>query len=334
MLEINILSLFPSYVESPLRESILKRAIDHGYVKISSHDIRAYSTEVYHRVDDRPFGGGPGMVLMPEPVSAAIHEFKKPHSKVIYLSPQGQPLTAQLARQLAQEKHLILLAGHYEGIDQRVLEKDVDLEVSIGDVVLTNGILPALVLIDAVSRFIPGVLGHADAAAQDSFEDGLLDCPHYTKPVFFHDKEVPEVLRSGDHSRIALWKRQRQIEKTFEVRPDLFSQWIEKGKMPSIGFFSCSLDVLHKWYKKIHVCSKQNLLQGFSCTFPTCKLIFLPSSSSSMGYVHIPLDIDQWSVLQKKVQANMRDFLRLASPDQLVLQDPEGRVISFTLQAP
>lgn len=238
-MEIELLSLFPSYVNSPLEESILKRAIQKGLLAVRNTDIRIFSSDKWHRVDDRPFGGGPGMVLMSEPVSKAIKSVRRNNSRVIYLSPQGMPLTANLARELAKEEHLILLAGHYEGIDQRVIDEEVDLEVSIGDVVLTNGCLAALVLIDAVSRFIPGVLGDEESAAQDSFEAGLLDCPHYTKPVSYLGLDVPTVLRSGDHAAIALWRRQKQVSTTLAVRPDLIANLLERVRMPTPTVRAC-----------------------------------------------------------------------------------------------
>ncbi len=174
-------------------------------------------------MDDRPYGGGPGMVMMPEPIAKAIKSVKAEHSRVIYLSPQGVPLKAAKARALAQVDHLILLCGHYEGIDERVIESEVDEEISIGDYVLTNGCLSAIVLLDAVIRFVPGVLGHAQAAEQDSFEGGVLDCPHYTQPRVWNGKEVPSILLSGHHQEIAQWRQSQGLEKTKKIRPDLTS---------------------------------------------------------------------------------------------------------------
>lgn len=161
------------------------------------------------------------MVMMPQPATAAIRHVRTPEARVVYLSPQGKLLTAEKSRQLAQEKHLILLCGHYEGIDQRILDCEVDEEISIGDYVLTNGCLAAIVLVDSVLRFIPGVLGHASAADEDSFEKGLLDCPHYTRPEVFEGLAVPPVLLSGNHQEIANWRREQALKKTREVRPDL-----------------------------------------------------------------------------------------------------------------
>lgn len=220
-IRIDILSLFPDYFQGPFDESIIKRAREKGILEINLIDIRNYADNKYRKVDDRPYGGGPGMVLMPQPTTAAIRSVKSPDAKVIYLSPQGAPLTAAKCRELSQEKHLILLCGHYEGVDERVLQGDVDEEISIGDYVLTNGCLPAIVLVDATVRFLPGVLGHESAADEDSFEKGILDCPHYTRPEVFEDKSVPPVLLSGDHKKIEEWRRQTALEKTKRVRPDL-----------------------------------------------------------------------------------------------------------------
>jgi tRNA (guanine37-N1)-methyltransferase len=218
---IDILSLFLGYFTGPFDESIIKRAREKGLVNIRLTDIRDFADNRYRRVDDRPYGGGPGMVMMAQPVMAAIRHVKTSQSRVIYLTPQGRRLTAVKCRELAQEDHLILLCGHYEGIDQRVLDHEVDEEISIGDYVLTNGCLAAIVVVDSVIRFIPGVLGHALAAEEDSFEKGLLDCPHYTRPEVFEGHTVPSVLLSGNHQEIAKWRREQALKKTQEVRPDL-----------------------------------------------------------------------------------------------------------------
>lgn len=217
----DILSLFPGYFRGPFDESIIGRARERGLIEINLIDIRDFTCDKHRRVDDRPYGGGPGMVMMAAPVAEAIASVKKSGARVIYLTPQGRQLTAKRCRELAAPSHLILLCGHYEGIDERALEKCVDEEISIGDYVLTNGCLPAIVLIDAVVRFIPGVLGHGDAAACDSFERGLLDCPHYTRPEWFEGMRVPEVLLSGDHKKIEEWRHEQSLNKTRRERPDL-----------------------------------------------------------------------------------------------------------------
>jgi len=224
MLVVDILSLFPSYFTGPFDESIFKQARKKGLLEINLIDIRDFSDNRYRKVDDRPYGGGPGMVLMPGPVLNAIKSVKKPYSRVIYLSPQGTPFTAEKARELAGYEHLVLLAGHYEGIDQRVLDMEVDEEISIGDFVLTNGCLPAIVVLDAVIRFVPQVLGDELSASEDSFENGILDCPHFTRPEVFEGIKIPEILQSGNHKKIAEWRKMAALEKTKRVRPDLLDK--------------------------------------------------------------------------------------------------------------
>lgn len=220
----DILSLFPEYFKGPFDESILKRAKERGLIDIHLDDIRNFTNNKWRKVDDRPFGGGPGMVIMAEPVVKAIRQYKKPESKVIYLSPQGTKFTAKKARELSNEKHLILLCGHYEGIDQRAIELEVDEEISIGDYVLSNGAIAAIVLVDAISRFIPGVLGNEEASLKDSFEDeGILDYPPYTQPREFENLKVPDVLLSGHHEQIEKWRKDQRLKKTLKNRPDLMS---------------------------------------------------------------------------------------------------------------
>lgn len=220
----DILSLFPDYFKGPLDETIIKQALIKGILDIRLVDIRDYADNKWRKVDDRPYGGGPGMVLMPEPVAKAVRSVKTPQAHVVYLSPQGKPLNAAKARALAAYEHLVLLCGHYEGIDERVLESEIDEEISIGDYVLTNGCLPAIVLLDAVVRFVPGVLGNPAAAEEDSFEGGILDCPHYTRPEVFEGKTVPPVLLSGHHQEISQWRRAKGLEKTARIRPDLLQK--------------------------------------------------------------------------------------------------------------
>lgn len=221
-MDIDILSLFPDYFTGPFDESILKRARQKSILNIHHINLRDFTEDKHHRVDDRPFGGGPGMVLMAPPVQKAIRSVRRPTSTVIYLTPQGKPLNAEKCERLAQKDHLILLCGHYEGIDERVIEHEVDEEISIGDYVLTNGGLPAIVLIDAVARFIPGVLGHQGAAAEDSFQGGILDCSHYTRPEVFEGRSVPTVLLQGNHKEIAKWRKEDALKRTLEKRPDLY----------------------------------------------------------------------------------------------------------------
>jgi tRNA (guanine37-N1)-methyltransferase len=227
-MEVDILSLFPAYFRGPFDVSMIQRARDAGLLDIRLTDIRDFSENKHHRVDDRPFGGGPGMVLSPGPVARAIRSARKgKRSRTIYLTPQGRPLTAERCQELALEEHLILLCGHYEGVDERVLESEIDEEISIGDYVLTNGCVAAIVLVDAVMRFIPGVIGHPDAAKEDSFQNGLFDAPHYTRPEVFEGKAVPQVLLQGNHAEIRKWRLSQALEKTNRVRPDLVDKvWL------------------------------------------------------------------------------------------------------------
>lgn len=225
-MKFDILSLFPGYFKGPFDESILKRAREKGLLEVNLIDIRDFAHNKWRKVDDRPFGGGPGMVMMAEPVVEAVRSVKMAKSYVIALSPQGKKLDATKAKELASYEHLVLVCGHYEGIDQRAIDIEVDEEISIGDVVLTNGCLAAIVLVDSVMRFVPGVLGHAMAAADDSFENGLVEAGHYTRPVTFEGIEVPLVLRGGNHKAIEEWRLERATEKTALNRPDLLQRRI------------------------------------------------------------------------------------------------------------
>ncbi len=220
-MKVDILSLFPGYFRGPLDETILAGAIKKKLLEIGLVNIRDFAEDKHRRADDRPYGGGPGMVLLPEPLMKAIDHVRTETSRVIYLSPQGRRLDQSLANRLAGEEHLVLICGHYEGIDERVIEAAVDEEVSIGDFVLTNGCLAACVLLDVVARYIPGVLGNSRSVEQDSFADDLLDCPHYTRPVDFRGMRVPEVLLSGDHKKIREWRASQALGNTKKKRADL-----------------------------------------------------------------------------------------------------------------
>jgi tRNA (guanine37-N1)-methyltransferase len=220
---IDLLSLFPQYFCGPFEVSILGRAIQNGVIDVRLTDIRDFAEGKHRKVDDRPYGGGPGMVLMPKPLVQAIRSVRKESSHVVYLSPQGQLLNASTCQRLALESHLILVCGHYEGIDQRIIDLEIDEEISIGDYVLTNGCLASIVLIDALSRFIPGVLGHEEAAYLDSFQDGLFEAPLYTRPEEFEGMRVPQVLVSGHHAEIEKWRGEKGFEKTQRVRPELLN---------------------------------------------------------------------------------------------------------------
>ncbi|MGB0792326.1 MAG: tRNA (guanosine(37)-N1)-methyltransferase TrmD [Opitutales bacterium] len=220
-LEFDILTLFPEMVEGFLTSSMLGRGQQAGLLRAQAHQLRDWAEGKHQKTDELPYGGGAGMVMKPEPIFAAVEALRRPESKVIYLAPDGEPLTSQLARELVQEQHLILLSGHYEGVDQRVRDHLVDREVSIGDYVLTNGTLAAAVLIDSVSRFIPGFLGDEKSLTEESFMTTLLGFPQYTRPPEYRGLRVPEVLLSGNHAAISKWRREQQIEKTQQLRPDI-----------------------------------------------------------------------------------------------------------------
>lgn len=224
-MKINILTIFPEMFGSVLSSSILGRACSQGLLEIALTNIRDYSELKHKNTDDYPFGGGAGMVMLAQPVADAMAAAREslPDARRIYLGPRGRRLTTNLARELSEEKGLILLCGHYEGVDQRVLDTCVDEEISIGDYILTGGELAAMVLTDAVARFIPGVLGSADSPEEESFSDGLLEYPQYTRPRIWNGMEVPEVLLNGDHAKIWEWRRRESLKATLRFRPDLLS---------------------------------------------------------------------------------------------------------------
>ena len=233
MMRIDILTLFPEMLEATLETSIVKRAREAGYVEINTFDIRDWAENKHRKVDDRPFGGGPGMVMMCQPLYDAVKAVERQSNtpaRRVHFTPQGKPLTQERVEALAKEKHLLLIAGHYEGIDERVIEMLEPLELSTGDYVLSGGELPALLLVDAVVRLLPGVLGHADSAAEDSFSqrdaDGnrVLDCPHYTRPRVWNEMEVPEILLSGDHDAVDAWRQEQSRKRTELRRPDLLNK--------------------------------------------------------------------------------------------------------------
>ncbi len=222
-LRFDVLSLFPETLNGFTSESIIGRACEHGLIDVCSLDLRNWAEGRHKVTDDRPFGGGAGMVLKPEPIFAAVEELRRPDSTVLYMAPDGESLCREVCQELAEESHLIILSGHYEGVDQRVRDELVDREISVGDFVLTNGALAAATLVDSVSRFVPGVLGEEDSLAQDSFTGGCLSFPQYTRPADFKGMKVPEVLLSGDHGAIARWRDEQMAEKTRERRPDLLN---------------------------------------------------------------------------------------------------------------
>jgi tRNA (guanine37-N1)-methyltransferase len=218
---IDVLTIFPGMFESPLRESLLGRAIERGLIDVRLHDIRDATTDKHRQVDDESYGGGPGMVMKPEPIFAAVEALGEGPKRVMLLSPAGRRLDQAFVRALADEPRLVLVCGRYEGVDERVAQGLPAEEVSIGDYVLSGGEVPALVLIEAVTRLVPGVIGKDESHEHDSFEDGILDHPHYTRPPEFRGLAVPEVLLSGNHAEIERWRREAALEKTRRVRPDL-----------------------------------------------------------------------------------------------------------------
>jgi tRNA (guanine37-N1)-methyltransferase len=222
----DILTIFPGMFASPLSESIVGKAVERGFIDVRLHDIRDYAADKHQMTDDRPFGGGEGMVMKPEPIVEALRKLKSepPGAKVILLSPQGRLFSQELARELSGADRLVLICGRYEGVDERVAEHFTDDQVSIGDYVLTGGELAAMVIVDAVTRLIPGVLGNLGSAAADSFSEPVLEYPQYTRPQNFEGLKVPEVLLSGNHETIRKWRRTQALLRTRRRRPDLFGR--------------------------------------------------------------------------------------------------------------
>lgn len=222
-MRVDILTLFPEMFQGPLGESLLKKAQEKGLLHISIVNLRDFTADKHKTADDTPYGGGAGMVMKAAPIVAAISKIKNKNSKIIFMCPTGAVLTQKKVKQLANEKHLVILCGHYEGVDERVRDM-VDEEISIGDYVLTGGEIPAIVLVDAVARNIPGVVKEEESVKKDSFYEGLLDYPSYTRPEEFEGKKVPEVLLSGHHAEIERWRRKEVLRRTFYRRPDLLAK--------------------------------------------------------------------------------------------------------------
>jgi tRNA (guanine37-N1)-methyltransferase len=222
-MRIDILSAVPKILMSPLQESIIQRAQTKGIVEIEVHDIRSYAHDKHKIIDDAPFGGGAGMVLKPEPVFACIEDLKsrRTYDEIVYVTADGEPFNQKIGTELSLKNNIIVLCGHYKGIDNRIREQLVTREISIGDFVLTGGELAALVIVDAVVRLIPGVLNDAESALSDSFQDGLLGAPEYTRPADFRGLKVPEVLMSGNHKEIEAWRQDQKLRRTEQRRPDL-----------------------------------------------------------------------------------------------------------------
>ncbi|MCM0084063.1 tRNA (guanosine(37)-N1)-methyltransferase TrmD [Geomonas sp. Red32] len=230
-MKFDILTLFPAMFDGPLTESIIKRATENGLIEIGLHNIRDWALDKHATADDSPYGGGAGMVMKVEPLAGAIEAVKEksPRSKVILTTPAGRPFSHQVAEGLSREEGLIIICGRYEGVDERVRTLFVDDEISLGDFVLTGGEIAAMVIVDAVSRLVPGVLGHDDSAQYDSFADGLLEYPQYTRPPEFRGEKVPDILLSGNHAGIAKWRRKEQFRRTLASRPELLEN-IELSK--------------------------------------------------------------------------------------------------------
>ena len=220
-LQIDIVTIFPRMLDGILGESILKRAQEAGLVQIRCVNLRDFATGAHLTTDDRPYGGGPGMVMKPEPVFKAVDALRRPDSMVILMTPQGEPFKQAMAMALSKEAHLIILCGHYEGVDERIREALADLEISIGDYVLTNGVISAAIVVDAVVRLLPGALGGEGAADDESFTTGLLEYPHYTRPPVYRGMAIPDILTSGNHAEIAKWRRAQSIARTQARRPDM-----------------------------------------------------------------------------------------------------------------
>ncbi|MFC1675010.1 tRNA (guanosine(37)-N1)-methyltransferase TrmD [Candidatus Omnitrophota bacterium] len=236
MMRIDIITIFPRMFDPVLNESIVKRARAKGKVKILIHDMRDHTSDKHRKIDDRPFGGGSGMVMRPEPIFNAVKAVKlkaqstKSKTKVILLSPQGKRLNQAMAKRLSRCRHLIMICGHYEGVDERVRTQLADEEISIGDYVLTGGELPAMVLVDSVVRLLPGVLGDKNSLKFESFKDNLLEYPHYTRPAIFKGLRVPEILLSGDHKKIEAWRGREALKRTKKRRPGLLTKAFKKEK--------------------------------------------------------------------------------------------------------
>ncbi len=229
-MRIDILTLFPKMFEGVLGESIIKRAQNKGKVSIEVHNLRDWSKDKHKKVDDKPFGGGPGMVIKPQPLFDAIDDLKSPSSRVVLLTPQGKTLDQAVARKLSKFKHLILVCGHYEGIDERFRKKAVADEISLGDFILTGGEIPAIALIDCIVRLIPGVVGDKSSLEFESFTSGLLEYPQYTRPAVYRGLKVPEILLSGDHKRIEQWRKTMALKRTRRKRPDMFRRYNDKER--------------------------------------------------------------------------------------------------------
>jgi tRNA (guanine37-N1)-methyltransferase len=227
---IRILTLFQEFFQSPLATGLLGKALDAGIIRVEIADLRAYSEDRFGRCDDYPYGGGSGMVLKPEPLFRALHAITAEKTRVLLTSPAGRVLDQEFVKELAREEDLCIICGHYEGVDQRVIDRYVHDEVSIGDYVLSGGEYAALVIVDCIARYAPGFMSNSESLLEESFENGLLEYPHYTRPAEIEGLRVPDILISGDHGKIRAWRRDQSIEKTRRVRPDLYERYISSRK--------------------------------------------------------------------------------------------------------
>lgn len=226
-MQIDIITIFPKIFFGPFSESIIGRACKENLININTIDLRDFTTDKHRSVDDTPYGGGPGMLMKPEPLFKAVEKCKTDDAYVILTTPQGEVFNQKTALELSEKKHLVFVCGHYEGVDERVRERIIDRELSIGDYVLTNGNLAAMVMVDSVVRLLPNVLGCNESAVDESFSEGLLEYPQYTKPSDFRGMKVPDILLSGNHKMIENWKKERAVERTKERRPDLYKNYLK-----------------------------------------------------------------------------------------------------------
>ena len=237
-MKIDVLTIYPGMFPGPLDESIVRRARESGKLQLGIRDLRDYTHDRHRTVDDRPFGGGPGMLMKPEPLFEAVESLRGENTRVVLTSPTGRPFRQEIASEMAKEEHLLLICGSFEGFDERVSESLADDEISIGDYVLTNGALPAMVIVDAITRLLPGVLGDDESSQDESFSEGLLEYPQYTRPAEFRGMKVPEVLQSGDHEAIEQWRQEQARLRTEQRRPDLLrNKTLKENKSNESGTF-------------------------------------------------------------------------------------------------
>ena len=230
MIRFDLLSAVPELLVSPLNHSIVKNARDKALLDVHLHDLHDYSEDKHRKIDDTPYGGGAGMVMSPQPIYSCIQQLlsERPYDEIVFMAPDGIPFTQTEANMLSTKKNIIILCGHYKGVDHRIRDHVITREYSIGDYVLSGGELPALVIVDAVARLIPGVIGDAENALKDSFQDGLLDCEAYTRPATFNGWKVPEVLTGGDHAKIEKWRHENALERTKRLRPDMYETYLNE----------------------------------------------------------------------------------------------------------